>query len=142
MEPIGDPHHSHRSRIPRTSLTYSLTCTDGTDADSFDINSSTGQIETLADLDYETKETYHLAVSVRDSKDIDGNPDSTEDDSIDVTINVIDVNEPPDPPATPSVTPKTGTTGSLDVSWTAPDTEGKPTSPATNSSTKRGAPTA
>ena len=74
------------------TLTYSLT---GTDASHFDIDSSTGQIETKGALDHETKDTYHLAVSVKDSKDIDGNSDMTEDDSIDVTITVNDVNEPP-----------------------------------------------
>ena len=118
---IGDPITA--TDPDEDVLTYSLTSTD---ADAFRIDPSTGQIETFVALDHETKDTYHLAVSVRDSKDIDGNPDSTEDDSIDVTINVTDVNEPPDPPATPSVTPKTGTTDSLEVSWTAPDTEGKP----------------
>ena len=72
------------------------------------------------------RDTYHVAVFVRDSKDIHGNPDAVEDNSIDVTIKVTDVNEAPDPPAAPSVSPKTGTTDSLEVSWTAPDTEGKP----------------
>ena len=74
------------------TLTYGLT---GTDAVSFDINSSTGQIETLAPLDRETKSSYHLAVSVNDGKDIYGNPNSAVDDSIDVTINVTDANEAP-----------------------------------------------
>ena len=74
------------------TLTYSLT---GTDANHFGINSSTGQILTDGDLDHETKDTYHLAVAVSDSKDIHGDPDSAEDDSIDVTITVNDVNEPP-----------------------------------------------
>ena len=71
-------------------------------------------------------ETYHLAVSVRDGKDIDGDSDMTEDDSIDVTINVDDVDEPPDPPGTPTVVPKANTPDSLEVSWTAPDTTGRP----------------
>ena len=105
------------------TLIYSLRGTDGV---SFSIDSSSGQIRTKDALDYETKNTYHVAVFVRDSKDIHGNPDAVEDNSIDVTINVTDVDEPPDPPAAPSVTPTTGTTDSLEVSWTAPDTEGKP----------------
>ena len=74
------------------TLTYGLT---GTDAVSFDINSSTGQIETLAPLDRETKSSYHLAVTVSDGKDIYGNSNSAVDDSIDVTINVTDANEAP-----------------------------------------------
>ncbi len=73
-------------------LTYSLT---GTDADHFGIDDETGQIETKDPLDHETKDTYHLAVSVTDGMDIHGNSDSSEDDSIDVTITVDDVNEPP-----------------------------------------------
>ena len=73
-------------------MTYSL---QGTDSGSFTINSSTGQIKTYATLDHETKDSYHVAVFVRDSKDIYGDPDTVDDDSIDVTINVTDVNEPP-----------------------------------------------
>ena len=65
------------------------------DAGSFDINSSTGQIKTKDALDHETKDTYHVAVFVRDSKDIHGDPDSVDDDSIDVIINVANVNEAP-----------------------------------------------
>ena len=75
------------------TLEYSLT---GTDAASFDIDPSTGQILTDGALDYETKDTYHLAVSVTDSMDIYGDSDSAEDDSIDVTINVTNVNEAPE----------------------------------------------
>ena len=74
------------------TLTYSL---QGQDAASFDIDSSTGQIKTKDPLDHETKDTYHVAVFVRDSKDIHGDPDTVYDNSIDVTINVTDVNEPP-----------------------------------------------
>ena len=74
------------------TLTYSL---QGTDAASFDIDTSTGQIETKAALDHETNDIYHVAVFVRDSKNIHGNSDTVYDRSIDVTINVNDVNEPP-----------------------------------------------
>ena len=74
------------------TLTYSL---QGTDAASFDIDSSSGQIKTKASLDHETKDTYHVAVFVRDSKNIHGNSDTVDDNSIDVKINVRDVNEPP-----------------------------------------------
>ena len=69
------------------SLTYTL---GGTDAASFDIDSSTGQLKTKAALDKETKATYTVTVSVHD-----GNPDNTVDDTITVTINVTDSNEPP-----------------------------------------------
>ena len=76
------------------TLVYSLI---GTDASSFDINSSTGQILTKAALDFETQpNTYHLAVSVTDGKDVYGASNTAEDDSIDVTINVTDGNEMPE----------------------------------------------
>ena len=75
------------------TLAYSLT---GTDANKFRINSSTGQILTEEVFDYETEPNeYRLAVSVNDGKDVHGSSSSAEDDSIDVTINVTDVNERP-----------------------------------------------
>ena len=43
-----------------------------------------------------------------------------------VTVRVTDVNEPPDVPAAPTVSAKTGTIDSLDVSWSAPSNSGKP----------------
>ena len=118
---IGDPITANDP--DEDTLTYSLT---GTDAGHFDIDSSSGQIKTMGALNHETKHIYRLAVSVRDGKDIDGNSDSTEDDSIGVTIHVDDVDEPPDPPGTPTVVPKANATDSLEVSWTAPDTTGIP----------------
>ena len=75
------------------TLTYSL---QGQGAQSFSIDSSNGQIKTKDPLDHETKDTYHVAVFVRDSKNINGNSDTVDDNSIDVTINVDDVNEPPE----------------------------------------------
>ena len=65
-------------------LTYSL---DGTDASSFSIVRTTGQLQTKAPLDYETKRYYYVTVSVSD-----GNGGS---DSINVTIYVQNVNEAP-----------------------------------------------
>lgn len=64
------------------TLTYTLS---GTDAASFTIVSTTGQLQTSTPLDYETKPSYAVTVSVDD-----GNDGS---DSIDVTINVTDVDE-------------------------------------------------
>ena len=64
------------------SLAYSL---GGTDAADFSIVSTTGQLQTRAILDYETKSTYTVTVSVSD-----GNDGS---DSITVTINVTDIVE-------------------------------------------------
>ena len=64
------------------TLTYTL---GGTDAASFNIVNTSGQLQTNAPLDYETKSSYSVTVSVSDG---DGGTDS-----IIVTINVTDVNE-------------------------------------------------
>ena len=66
------------------TLTYTL---GGTDAAAFSIHSTTGQLQTKASLDYETKSSYAVTITVDD-----GNDGS---DSIDVTINVTNVNDPP-----------------------------------------------
>ena len=65
------------------TLTYRLS---GTNADSFAIVSTSGQLQTKAALDYETKTSYTVTVSVSDGK-------TNGTDSITVTINVTNVNE-------------------------------------------------
>ena len=67
-------------------LTYTLS---GVDAATFSIDAATGQLLTHAPLDYETKDTYTVSVSVSDGK---GGTDI-----ISVTINVTDIyeNRPP-----------------------------------------------
>ena len=72
------------------TLTYSL---GGVDAASFDFVTSSGQLRTKADLDYEAQSTYLLTVSVSDSKDDDGNPDMAVDNTINVTVTVINSDE-------------------------------------------------
>ena len=74
-------------------LTYSLS---GTEASSFVIDGSTGQIivgsETM--LDYESGPTrYTVVVSVHDGRDAYGNDDSTIDDRIEMHIDVDNVDE-------------------------------------------------
>ena len=107
------------------TLIYSLT---GTDAAHFDIDSSTGQIETLGALNHETKTTYRVAVEVTDGKDILGDPDSAIDDSIDVTINVDDVNEAPvfadDAPTDLNIAENTPASENIGDPVTATDPEG------------------
>ena len=71
------------------TLTYTLS---GTDAASFDIVSTTGQLQTKASLDYETKSSYTVTVTVSDGS-LTG--------SITVTINITDVQEVGTPPITP-----------------------------------------
>ena len=76
------------------TLTYSLS---GADASSFTIDGS-GQIKVGASptLDYESsKKTYMVNVDVRDSKDASGNADTATDNTIELTINVTNVNEKP-----------------------------------------------
>ena len=72
------------------TLTYSLS---GTDAASFSINSSTGQLQTKAGVtyDYETRNSYSGTVNVGDGKDAAGEADTAIDDSIDVAITLTDV---------------------------------------------------
>ena len=74
------------------TLTYSL---DTTSAASFDISSTTGQLQTKAALDFEDKSSYTVTVSVRDSKDSNGDADEVTDDTITVTIQVANLNEAP-----------------------------------------------
>ena len=76
------------------TLTYSL---GGTDASSFDFDTSTGQITTKTGItyDFEGTNSYTVTVDVRDSKDSDGDADTADDDSITVTITVLDLNETP-----------------------------------------------
>ena len=62
-------------------LTYTLS---GTDAAAFRLESTTGQLKTKAALDYETKSSYTVTITVSD-----GNLT----DTITVTINVTDVEE-------------------------------------------------
>ena len=87
---VGEPVAARDPNGDR--LTYSL---GGTDSESFGIVVSSGQLQTKAALNYEAKDTYVVTVSVRDGKDPAGNPDSSTDDTIRVTINVTDVNEAP-----------------------------------------------
>ena len=75
------------------ALTYTLS---GTDASSFTIGSSTGQIQTKSGVTYNfesAKKAYSVTVSVRDNKDSSGAADTANDDTIAVTINLTNVNE-------------------------------------------------
>ena len=88
---IGDPITATDANDAQ--LAYAIQA--GSDGASFDIDSSSGQLKTKANLDYEVKATYSLSVSVTDGKDANGNPDTAADDTVTVTITVTDVNEPP-----------------------------------------------
>ena len=64
-------------------------------AESFDIDASSGQLQTKAALDHETRASYTVTVSVRDSKDENSDANEVTDDTIRVTILVADINEAP-----------------------------------------------
>ena len=85
---IGTPvqaEDEETSPMRTDPLTYSL---NGRDDDSFSIDPASGQLSTKAALNYETKSTYTVIVTATDPSD--------ESVSITVTINVMNVDEPPD----------------------------------------------
>lgn len=93
-------------------LTYTL---EGTDAQSFTVVSDSGQIRAGVTYDYEAKDRYSVTVRVSDG---------TASATIDVTIDVTDVDEPPRAPTLSRVTKTDGT--SVLVAWTAPPNTGRP----------------
>ena len=98
------------------TLTYRL---EGPDAASFAIDAS-GQLQTKTGVsyDYETKSSYSVTAKA------DGGAGGTA--AIAVTVNVRDVDEPPDAPNAPMVSPTSGSATSLEVSWTEPTNTGRP----------------
>ena len=91
------------------TLTYTL---DETSATVFDIDSSSGQLKTKAPLDHDTMPSYTVTISVRDSRDSEGNTDAVADDTITVTVNVDQV-QSTNPPPTPPVTQRGRSTGGV-----------------------------
>ena len=75
-------------------LTYTLS---GADAAHFHIVPATGQILTLKKLDYEAKNEYKVTVTVTDTGVLSEDGKTPLSDSIAVTINVTNVDEPPVP---------------------------------------------
>ena len=92
------------------ALTYTLS---GTDAASFDIISASGQLQTKAALDYETRDSYTVIVTATDEAGLS--------DAITVTINVADVDE-----NLPPVFPGAATTRSVDENTVAGEDIGAP----------------
>ena len=100
----------------RKALTYTL---EGNDAANFDIVQATGQIRTKAgvDLDYETKPTHTVTVKATDPSNLL--------DTIVVTINIVDVDEPPGKVTVNTVMPSPGHEKSgLMVKWEPPENDG------------------
>ena len=98
-----------------TNLTYSL---GGSDASSFTIERSSGQINVAAGtLDYETKQTHNVTVTATDA--------SLESDTATVTITVTNVNEKPTLAGPASVSHDENTANTEAVAdYTATDPEG------------------
>ena len=94
------------------TLTYTL---EGTDAASFGIVSTSGQLQTKAALDYEVKSSYSVTVKAADA---------SASGTINVTITVTDVNEPPLAPGQPAVSEESAS--SVRVTWTAPANADRP----------------
>ncbi len=113
---VGDPVTAIDTDTGDT-LTYTL---EGTDAASFAIVSTSGQIRTETGVTYDHEAQPEYSVTVKAD---DGNGGT---DTIAVTIDIADVDEPPSAPAAPTVSAVSGTTDSLEVTWTAPDNSGKP----------------
>ena len=79
------------------TLTYSVSGTDFDAFENFSLNTGTGAItvRTGATLDYETRTSYAVTVSVTDGKDAAGDTEimATIDDMVAVTINVTDADD-------------------------------------------------
>ena len=86
---VGDPITATDS--DDDTLTYALS---GSDAGVFDFETDTGQIKVKDALDYETTASYTVTVTVSDGKNAQGEADTSVDDSIAVTITVVNVDEP------------------------------------------------
>ncbi len=110
-EPVGAPLSA--TDPDGDALTYSLS---GPHAISFAVDASTGQVQTLAVLDYERRSRYAVQVEVSDGR----GGRST----LPVAIDVIDVEEPPLAPAAPEVT--AASASSLTATWSAPENAGRP----------------
>ena len=96
----------------------------------FDVDSETGQLSVAegASLDYEAGESYTLVIEASDGLDIVWAGDNHNVDAeVTVTVTVTDVDEAPDQPDAPTVTPSTAQPLSVvDVRWTAPANDGRP----------------
>ena len=108
------------------TLTYSLS---GTDASSFTIDSATGQIKvgSSTTLDFESSTTsYSVTVGVSDLKDSSDTADTVVDDTITITINVTDVNEPPAKMNPDAKQQASSPKYQIAVTWQAPTTTDRP----------------
>ena len=114
---IGDPVVA--TDAEGDDLEYSLA--DTPYAGNFSIDAATGQLRSDSLLDFEAATVGRpnmLAISVVADDGRGGTAQAT------VVVNVTDVDEPPEAPAEPTVTPVAGSTTSLSVTWTEPSNKG------------------
>ena len=116
---VGSPVQATDADATDT-LTYTL---EGTDADDFDIVSTSGQIRTKTGVtyDYEAQASYSVSV-----KADDGSGTSNATATAAVTIDLTDESEPPLAPDIPEVAGVPGTFDSLSVHWDPPGNAGRP----------------
>ncbi len=121
VEPVQDQRYVGlpvaASDADGDSLEYSL---EGVDADRFTVNASSGQVSNIVGelYDFEEKQSYSVVVTV-----VDGNGGT---DSVQVDISVLNEPEWPSVLDAPTVLPVPGTGNSLEATWQAPDSRGKP----------------
>ena len=99
-------------------LAYSLA---GEDAAHFEIGEDgTIAVKSGTILNYEARASYTFTAAVTDGEDADGNAEAppVEDDAIEVTVDITNVEEPPGAPT--GVAAVAAGTDGLSVSWTAP----------------------
>ena len=99
------------------TLEYTL---EGTGSSKFTIDSATGQIKTKVGEKYSYEDASNYFMTVK-ADDTNGGTDT-----VVVNLAVSDLDEAPVAPAAPSVSATSGSTTSLDVSWSAPDNTGRP----------------
>ena len=114
--PVGSPVTATDADLH--TLTYTL---GGADAASFTIVAASGQIQTITGVVYD-----HEAASNTFSVTVTADDDNGGTAAAAVVIDLADEDEPPPAPAALAVTAAPGSSTSLDVSWTAPDTTQRP----------------
>ena len=110
-DPIGSPVTAVDPDLD--TVTHTL---EGPDDTSFSIDEGSGQIRATSEMNYEEKSRYSVTVKATDTRGGSA--------TVSVTINVTDVNEPPDTPLVPTVTAASST--SLQVTWDKPNNTGPP----------------
>ena len=113
-QPVGDPITATDAEM--TTITYALS---GTDADKFTFKTSTAQISTSSEVEYNfegDQTSYSITVTATDEH----NGTTTKE----VTVTLTDVEEPPAAPNAPTKTEQTST--SFTIKWEEPENTGPP----------------